>query len=67
MYHHDGINLQLHRIFRQSSMTSDMEVEDFFMRKLRETAANPALPVPLLSRNMKGYVPDAHQTGIACG
>jgi hypothetical protein len=66
-YHHDGINLQLHKIFRPSGMVSDMEVEDFFLRKLRETAINPALSVPLLSRNLKGYVPDGHQTGIACG
>jgi hypothetical protein len=35
-YHHDGVNLQLHRIFRQSGMTSDMEVEDYFLRKLRD-------------------------------
>jgi len=48
-------------------MVSDMEVEDFILRKLRETAINPALYVPLLSRNLKGYVPDWHQTGIACG
>jgi hypothetical protein len=48
-------------------MVSEMEVEDFFLRKLRETAINPALSVPLLSRNLKGYVPDGHQTGIACG
>ena len=27
-YHHNGINLQLHKIFRQSGMCSDMEVED---------------------------------------
>ena len=66
-YLHDGINLQLHRIFRQSGMVSDMEVEDFFLRKLRETAINPALSVSLMSRNLKGYVPDGHQTGIACG
>jgi len=30
-YHHNGINLQLHRIFRQSGMTSDMEVDDYFL------------------------------------
>jgi len=59
-YHHNGINLQLHKIFRQSGMTNDMEVEDYFLRKLRETAINPAQFVPLLSRNMKGYVPDGH-------
>ena len=47
-------------------MVSDMEMEDFFLRKLRETAINLALSVPLL-RNLKGYVPDGHQTGIACG
>ena len=48
-------------------MVSDMEVEDFFLRKLRETAINPTLYVPLLSRNLKGYVQDGHQAGIACG
>ena len=67
MYHHDGINLQLHKISRQFGMVSDMEVEDFFLRKPRETAINQALYVPLLSRNLKGYVPDGQQTGIACG
>ncbi len=64
-YHHDGINLQLHKIFRQSSMTSDLEIEDYFLRKLKETAINPGQNVPLLSRNLKGYVPDGRQTGIA--
>ncbi len=67
MYHHDGINLQLHRIFRQSGMVSDMEVEYFFLRKLRETAINPVVTVPFLSKTLKEYVPDGHQTGIACG
>ncbi len=57
-YHHDNINVQLHRIFRQAGMTSDVEVEDYFMRKLRETAINPTTYEPLLSRNLKGYVPD---------
>ncbi len=67
MYHHNGINMQLHKIFRQSGMFSDTEVEDYFLRKLREMAINQAGSVPLLSRNLKGYVPDGHQTGIACG
>ncbi len=66
-YHHNGINLQLHRVFRQSGMVIDMEVEDYFLRKLRETAINPTQSVPLLSRNLKGYVLDGHQTGIVCG
>jgi hypothetical protein len=64
-YHHNGIILQLHRIFRQSCMTSDMEVEDYFLRKVRERVINPVQIVPLLSTNLKGYVPDGHQTGIA--
>ena len=64
---YNGINLQLHKILRQSGMCIDMEVEDYFLRKLRETAINPSQYVPLLSRNLKRYVPDGHQTGIACG
>jgi hypothetical protein len=48
-------------------MTNDMEVEDYFLRKLRDMAINLAQSVPLLSRNLKGYVPDGHQTGMACG
>ncbi len=41
MYHHDGINLHLHKILRQSGMTNDLEIEDYFLRKLKETAINP--------------------------
>ena len=66
-YHHNGINLQIHNIFRQSGMCNDMEVKDYFLRKLRETAINPAQSVPLPSRNLKGYVPDGHPSDIACG
>lgn len=65
--HHNGVILQLHRIFRQSGMVNDMEGEDYFLRKLRETAINLARFVPLLSKHLKGCVPDGHQTGIACG
>jgi hypothetical protein len=64
-YHDNGINLQLHRIFRQSCMTNDMEVEDCILRKVREMAINLAETLPLLSKNLRGYVPDGHQTGIA--
>jgi hypothetical protein len=46
-------------------MTSDMEVEDYFLKKLREMAINPDEIVPLLSKNLRGYVPEGHQTGIA--
>ncbi len=59
--------MQLHKIFRQSGMWSDTEVEDYFLRKLKETAINPARFVPLRSRSPKGYVPDGHQKGVACG
>jgi hypothetical protein len=64
-YHHNGINLHLHRIFRQLGMTSDVEVKDYFLIKLREMAINPVETVPLLSKNLRGYVPYGHQTGIA--
>ena len=46
-------------------MTSDLEIEDYFLRKLKETAVNPSQNVPLLSKNLRGYVPDGRQTGIA--
>ncbi len=65
MYHHNGMNLQLHKIFRESGMVNDLEVEDYFLRKLRETAINPAQAVPLPSKHLKEYVPDGHQTMIA--
>ncbi len=48
-------------------MTNDMEVEDYFLRKFKKTAINPGQTVPLLSRNLRGYVPDGHRTGIANG
>ncbi len=48
-------------------MTSDMEVEDYFMRKFREMEINPNQTVPLVSMNLMGYVPNGHQTGIANG
>jgi hypothetical protein len=48
-------------------MVNNLEVEDYFLRKLREAAINPAQFVPLPSKHLKGYVPDRHQTGIANG
>ncbi len=30
-------------------------------------AVNPSQQVHVLSKYLKGYVPDGHQTGIACG
>ncbi len=67
IYHHNGINLQLHKIFKQSGMCGDMEVDDFFLRKLRETAINPAQFVPLLCRNPKGMCPMDIKKGLHIG
>jgi hypothetical protein len=48
-------------------MVSNMEVADLFMRRLQESAIVPGDYVPLLSKHMKGYVPDGRQTRISCG
>jgi hypothetical protein len=56
--HHDDINIQVHRIARQSGIVSSMEVEDVFMRMLQESAIVPDDSVPLLSKHLRGYVPD---------
>jgi hypothetical protein len=46
-------------------MTSDMEVEDYFISKLRQSAIQTYNSVPLLIKQLKGYVPDGRQTDIA--
>jgi hypothetical protein len=46
-------------------MMSDMEIEDFFMRRLRENAITPNTSTPLLGNQLKGYYPSGRQTGIA--
>ena len=56
--HHDAINLQVHWIARQSGLTSSMEVGDFFMRKMSESAIILDNNVHLLIKHLKGYVPD---------
>ena len=63
--HHDAIDLQVHMIGRQSGMVSSMEVGDFFMRRLSESAIIPDHSMPLIGKHIKGYVPDGRQTGIA--
>jgi len=47
-------------------MTSDMEIEDYFMRKLNESAVLNNGSLPLQSQHLKGYVSDGRQSGIAC-
>ena len=56
--HHDAITIQVHRIARESRMVINMEVEDVFMRRLQESAIVPDDFVPLLSKNLRGYVQD---------
>jgi hypothetical protein len=52
-------------IAKQSRMNIDMEVEDYFIRMLRQSTIQPNNAVPLLSKQLKGYVPDGRQTRIA--
>jgi len=61
------MNLQVNRIARQSGMINSMEVEDLFLRRLQESAITLDDYVPLLSKHLKGYVPDGCHIGIACG
>lgn len=45
-------------------MTSDLEIEDYFMRRQGEIAISTDTSVSLLSKHLKGCVPDGHHTGI---
>ena len=63
--HHDAINPQIHRVTRQSRMVSTMEVEDYFLRMLQESAIQPDSAMPLLGKRLRGYVPDGSQPRIA--
>ena len=65
-YHHDSIILQIHKIARQSRLFNEREIEDYFMRRLQKNVVLTNNYVPLLSKHLKGYVPDARQIGIAC-
>ena len=42
-----------------------MECEDYFIGRLRDSAIQPSNAMPLLGKQLKGYVPDGRQTGIA--
>ena len=57
-YHHDEINLQIHRIVRQSGMVSQMEIEDYFVRKLHDMSVTPRYSVSAMRKHLKGYVPN---------
>jgi len=48
-------------------MVKNIKVEDLFLLKLQESEITPDESLPLLSKHLKGYVPDGRHTGIACG
>jgi hypothetical protein len=47
-------------------MGSQMEVEDYFIRKMEGMAILQHNIMTILSKHLKGYVPDGRQLGIAC-
>ena len=53
-------------IIRQSGMVSQVEIEDYFIRKLQGMAVTPSESVPILCKHLKGYVTDGRQLGITC-
>jgi hypothetical protein len=48
-------------------MESQLEIEDYFINKVREMAISPENSVPILKKNLNGYIPDGRHLGIACG
>jgi len=50
---HDTINLQVHRVARKTGLVSTMEVEDYFLRKLQESAIQPDNARLLLGKQLK--------------
>jgi hypothetical protein len=64
-YHHDEVNLHVHNIVKHSGMASDIEVESYFILRLRESAITSSTSTPLLSKQLKEYVPDGRQTRIS--
>ena len=65
-YHHDEINQQIHMIIRQSGMTSELEIEHCFTKKLQGMVVSTDISVPILINHLKGYVPNGRQWRIAC-
>jgi len=64
LYFHNNV---IHKILRQSGMERQLEIEDYFINKVREMVISPENIVPILNKNLKGYLPDGRQLGIACG
>ena len=53
-------------IVKQSSMVNQIEIVDYFVRKLKGMAITPNELVLVMSKHLKRYVPDRRQLGIAC-
>jgi hypothetical protein len=65
-YHHDAIDVHIHNIAKQATLTSETEITYYFMGKLEESAIHQNSHLPILtSKQLKGYVPNARHTGIA--
>ncbi len=47
-------------------MGSQLEIEDYFIRKFRGMAVTPIEAVLVLSKILRGYVPDGRLWRIAC-
>ena len=47
-------------------MVCQLEIEDYFIRKLHGMANTPNKLVPILNKHLKGYVQNGRQLGIAC-
>ena len=63
--HHDEINGEIHRIIRQSGTVSQIEIEDYFIRKLQGMAVTLNDSMPILIKHLRGHFPDGRQLGIA--
>jgi hypothetical protein len=65
-YHHDAIDVRIHNIAKQSTLTSDTEITYYFMRKLMESLVQQTAHLPFLTgKHLNGYVPNGRHTGIA--
>ena len=58
-YHHDEIDHQVHKIIRQFGMVNKLEIENYFIHKVRGRAISLENAVPMIiNKHQKGYVPD---------
>ncbi len=65
-YHHDAINVKIHKLAKQTALNNESEITYYFMRKLKESAVQQDSHWPLLtSKQLKRYVPNGRRTCIA--